>query len=80
MLSGGFSQQTAPSMVGIMKSTWSFVKLLFQLQIKNLDPAIVSQVSVETYLALVAAVLLTKKAKSLLKGSWQYQAKYLQVG
>lgn len=80
MLSGGFSQQTAPSMVGIMKSTWSFVKLLFQLQIKNLDPAIVSQVSVETYLALVAAVLLTKKAKSLLKGSWRYQAKYLQVG
>lgn len=80
MLSVGFSQQTAPSMVGITKSTWSFVKLLFQLQIKNLDPAIVSQVSVETYLALVAAVLLTKKAKSLLKGSWQYQAKYLQVG
>lgn len=80
MLSGGFSQQTAPSMVEIMKSTWSFVKLLFQLQIKNLDPAIVSQVSVETYLALVAAVLLTKKAESLLKGSWQYQAKYLQVG
>lgn len=63
MLSGGFSQQTAPSIVEIMKSTWSFVKLLFQLHIKNLDPAIVSQVSVETYLALVAAVLLTKKSK-----------------